>query len=65
VVVIILMMSLFIWFHSCLALANTAMEDIFLFIRDCDGPEWADRLLDRMTQADPSGYQSGKQHLVV
>ena len=45
---------------SCLALANTAFEDICLFIRDTDGPEWADLLLDRMRQTEQSSYQAGK-----
>ena len=51
----------FFCFFSCLALANTAIEDVFLFIRDCDGPEWANSLLDRMKQTEQTSYQSGKQ----
>jgi len=39
---------------NCLALAHTAFEDIYLFTRDCDGPEWADLLLDRMRQTEAS-----------
>ena len=39
---------------DCLALAHTAFEDIYLFTRDCDGPEWADLLLDRMRQSETS-----------
>ena len=46
---------------NCLALANTAFEDIYLFIRDCDGPEWADLLLDRMRQTDQSVASSYQQ----
>lgn len=43
---------------NCLALAYTAFEDIYLFVRDCDGSEWADLLLDRMRETDkPTCYQ--------
>ena len=48
---------------NCLALANTAFEDIYLFIRDTDGPEWADLLLDRMRHTEQASYQMGR-HIV-